>query len=165
MILASDISMSRNIKLKKRKSTSNWLRWHATWITQYISTTRSTVMNKSLRPLCKSDDFQHLTCNCIRHILLLRYKFVFFVVLHFVPILILCTFSGRFFCYLLIFLMPEMDKKKSPSEVQKTQIVALPGQNLSKRQISAQNRSASRCSKTAVHQAMAKYQQDGSCID
>ena len=117
----------------------------------------TTVMNKSLRPLCKSDDFQHLTCNCIRHILLLRYKFVFFVVLHLVPILILCTFSARFLCYLLIFLMLDMDKKKSPSEVQKTQIVALPGRNQSKRQISAQMR----CIKTA----MAKYQQDGSSAD
>ena len=37
-------------------------------------------MNKSLRPLCKSDDFQHLTCDCISHILLLHHKFVFFVV-------------------------------------------------------------------------------------
>ena len=46
-----------------------------------------TVMNKSLRPLCKSDDFQHLACDCISHILLLHHKFVFFVVFHFVPIL------------------------------------------------------------------------------
>ena len=45
-----------------------------------------TVMNKSLRPLCKSDDFQHLACDCISHILLLHHKFVFFVVFHFAPI-------------------------------------------------------------------------------
>ena len=44
-------------------------------------------MNKSLRPLCKSDDFQHLACDCISHILLLHHKFVFFVVFHFAPIL------------------------------------------------------------------------------
>ena len=54
-----------------------------------------------------------------------------------------------------------MGKKKSLSEVQKAQIVALHGQNLSERQISAQMG----CSKTAVHQANAKYQQDGSNTD
>ena len=54
-----------------------------------------------------------------------------------------------------------MGKKKSLSEFQRAQIVALHGQNLSKRQISAQIG----CSKTAVHQAIAKYQQDGSYTD
>ena len=54
-----------------------------------------------------------------------------------------------------------MGKKKSPSEVQRAQIVALHGQNPSERQISTQMR----CSKTAVHQAIAKYQQDGSYIN
>ena len=46
-----------------------------------------------------------------------------------------------------------MGKKKSLSEVQRAQIVALHGQNLSERLISAQMG----CSKTAVHQAIAKY--------
>ena len=54
-----------------------------------------------------------------------------------------------------------MGKEKSLSEVQRTQIVALHGQNLSERQISAQMGR----SKTAVHQAIAKYQQDGSYTD
>ena len=49
-----------------------------------------------------------------------------------------------------------MGKKKSLSEVQRAQIVALHGQNLSERLISAQMG----CSKTAVHQAIAKYQED-----
>ena len=51
-----------------------------------------------------------------------------------------------------------MGKKKCLTEVQRAQIVALHGQNLSERQISAQMG----CSKTAVHQAIAKYQQDDS---
>ena len=51
-----------------------------------------------------------------------------------------------------------MGKKKSLSKVQRAQIVALHGQNLSESQISAQME----CSKTAVHQAIARYQQDGS---
>ena len=54
-----------------------------------------------------------------------------------------------------------MGKKKSLSEVQRAQIVALQGQNLSERLISAQMC----CSKTAVHQAIAKYQEDGSYTD
>ena len=54
-----------------------------------------------------------------------------------------------------------MGKKKSLSEVQRAQIVALHGQNLSERQIFAQMG----CSETAVHQAIAKYQQDGSYTD
>ena len=54
-----------------------------------------------------------------------------------------------------------MGKKKCLSEVQRAQIVALHGQNLFERQISAQMG----CSKTAVHQAIAKYQQDGSYTD
>ena len=54
-----------------------------------------------------------------------------------------------------------MGKKKSLSEVQRAQIIALHGQNLSERQISAQMG----CSKTAVHQAIAKYQQNGSYTD
>ena len=54
-----------------------------------------------------------------------------------------------------------MGKKKSLSEIQRAQIVALHGQNLSERQISAQMG----CSKTAVHQAIAKYQQGGSYAD
>ena len=54
-----------------------------------------------------------------------------------------------------------MGKKKSLSEVHRAQIVALHGQNLSERQISAQMG----CSKTAVHQAIANYQQDGSYTD
>ena len=54
-----------------------------------------------------------------------------------------------------------MGKKKSLSKVQRAQIVALHGQNLSERQISAQMW----CSKTAMPQAIAKYQQDGSYID
>ena len=54
-----------------------------------------------------------------------------------------------------------MGKKKSLSEVQRAQIVALHGQNLSERLISAQMG----CSKTAVHQAIAKYQEDGSYTD
>ena len=54
-----------------------------------------------------------------------------------------------------------MGKKKSLSEVQRDQIIALHGQNLSERQISAQMG----CSKTPVHQAIAKYQQDGSYTD
>ena len=54
-----------------------------------------------------------------------------------------------------------MGKKKSLSKVQRAQIVALQGQNLYKRQIPAQMG----CSKTAVHQAIAKYQQDGSYTD
>ena len=54
-----------------------------------------------------------------------------------------------------------MGKKKSLSEVQRAQIVALHDQNLSERQISAQMG----CSKTAVHQAIAKYQHDGSYTD
>ena len=57
--------------------------------------------------------------------------------------------------------MPKVVKKKSLSEVQRAQIVALHGQNLSERQISAQMG----CSKTAVHQAIAKYQQDGFYTD
>ena len=47
----------------------------------------STVMNKSLRPQCENDDFEHLAYDCITRILLLHHKFVFFVVFHFVPIL------------------------------------------------------------------------------
>ena len=54
-----------------------------------------------------------------------------------------------------------MGKKKSLSEVQRAQIVALNGQNLSERQISVQMG----CSKTAVHQAIAKHQQDGFYTD
>ena len=54
-----------------------------------------------------------------------------------------------------------MGKRNSLSEVQRAQIVALNSQNLSKRQISAQMW----CSKTAVHKAIAKYQQDGSYTD
>ena len=54
-----------------------------------------------------------------------------------------------------------MGKKKSLSEVQRAQIVALHGQNLSERLISAQMG----CSKTSVHQAIAKYQEDGSYTD
>ena len=54
-----------------------------------------------------------------------------------------------------------MGKKKSLSEVQRAQIVALRCQNLSERQISAEME----CSKTAVHQATAKYQQNGSYTD
>ena len=54
-----------------------------------------------------------------------------------------------------------MGRKKSLSEVQRAQIVTLRGQNLSERQISVQMG----CSKTAVHQAIAKYQQDGSYTD
>jgi len=54
-----------------------------------------------------------------------------------------------------------MGKNKSLSEVQWAQIVVLHGQNLSERQISAQMG----CSKTAVHQAIAKYQQYGSYTD
>ena len=54
-----------------------------------------------------------------------------------------------------------MGKKKSLSEVRRAHIVALLGQNLSERQISAQMG----CSKTAVHQAIAKYQEYGSYID
>ena len=54
-----------------------------------------------------------------------------------------------------------MGKKKSLNEVQRDQIVALRGQNLSEKQISAQIG----CSKPAVHQAIAQYQQDGSCTD
>ena len=96
-------------------------------------------MNKSLRPLCKSDDFQHLACDCISHILLLHHKFVFFVVFHFTPILtsvriswlIFLLFTDFFWCL-------KWAKKKSQSEVQRAQIVALHGQNLSERQISAQ---------------------------
>ena len=75
--------------------------------------------------------------------------------------LLLCTIPGRLFCYLLFFLVPKMGKKKSLSEVQRAQIVALHCQNLSERQISAQMG----CSKTAVHQAIAKYQQDDSYTD
>ena len=55
----------------------------------------------------------------------------------------------------------QMGKKKSLSEVHRAQIVALHGQNLSERLISAQIG----CSKTAVHQAIAKYQEDGSYTD
>ena len=55
-----------------------------------------------------------------------------------------------------------MGKKKSLSEVQRAQIVALHEQNLSERLISAQMG----CSKTAVHQAIAiEYQEDGSYTD
>ena len=54
-----------------------------------------------------------------------------------------------------------MGKKKSLTEVQRAQIVVLHGQNLSERQISAQMG----YSKTAVHQAIAKYQQNGSYTD
>ena len=54
-----------------------------------------------------------------------------------------------------------MGKKKSLSVVQSAQKLALYGQNLSERQISAQMR----CTKTAVHQAITEYQQDGSYID
>ena len=54
-----------------------------------------------------------------------------------------------------------MGKKKSLSEVQRAHIVALLGQNLSERKISAQMG----CRKTAVHQAIAKYQQDNSYTD
>ena len=54
-----------------------------------------------------------------------------------------------------------MGKKNSLSEVQRAQIVALHGESLSERQISAQMG----CSKTAVHQAIAKYQQDDFYID
>ena len=54
-----------------------------------------------------------------------------------------------------------MGKKKSLSKVQRAQIVALHDQNLSERQISAQIG----CSKTTVHQAIAKYQQDASFTD
>ena len=114
-----------------------------------------TVTNKSLRPLCKSDDFQHLACDCISHILLLHHKFVFFVVFNFASIL------TSVHIFWLIFLVPKMGKKKSLIKVLRAQIVALHGQNLSERQISAQMR----CSKTAVHQAIAKYQQDGFYTD
>ena len=54
-----------------------------------------------------------------------------------------------------------MSKIKSLSEVQRAQIVALQGKNLSELQISAQMG----CSKTAVHQAIAKYQECGSYTD
>ena len=54
-----------------------------------------------------------------------------------------------------------MGKKKFLSKVQRAQIVALHDQNLSERQISAQMG----CSKTAVHQAIVKYQQHGSYTD
>ena len=54
-----------------------------------------------------------------------------------------------------------MGKKKSLRVFQRASIVALHGQNLSESQISAQTG----CSKTAVHQAIAKYQQDGSRTD
>ena len=57
--------------------------------------------------------------------------------------------------------MPKIGKKKSLSEVQRAQIVALHGQNQSERQVSAQMG----CSKTAVNQAIAKYQQVGSYTD
>ena len=85
-------------------------------------------MNKSLRPLCKSDDFQHLACDGISHILLLHHNFVFFVVFHFAPIL---TSVHIFWLIFLLFtnfvLVPKMGKKKSLSEVQRAQIVALHG--------------------------------------
>ena len=61
---------------------------------ELLSTTSSTVMKKSLRLLCKSDDFQHLACDCISHILLLHHKFVFIVVFHFAPILTSVQFPG-----------------------------------------------------------------------
>ena len=118
-------------------------------------------MNKSIRPLCKSDDFQHLACDCISHILLLHHKFAFFVVFRFVPILTSVHISWLIFLLFTDFLVPKVGKKKSLNEVQRAQIVALHGQNLSERQISAQMG----CSKTAVHQAIAKYQQDGSYAD
>ena len=121
----------------------------------------STVMNKSLRPQCKSDNFKHLACDCISHILLLHHKFVFFVVFHFAPILTSVHNSWSIILLFAVFLVPKMGKKKSLSEVQRAQIVALHGQNLSERQISAQMG----CSKTAVHQAIAKYQQDDSYTD
>ena len=119
-------------------------------------------MNKSLRPLCKSDDFQHLASDCISHILLLHHKLVFFVVFHFAPILTSVHISWLIFLlFTNFFSVPKMGKKKSLSKVQKGQIVALHGQNLSERQISSQMG----CSKTAVHQAIAKYQQDGCYTD
>ena len=118
-------------------------------------------MNKSLRPLCKSDDFQHLACDCISHILLLHHKFVFFVVFYFAPILTSVYISWLIFLLFTDFLVPKMGKKKSLSEVQRAQIVALHGENLSERQISA----PMECSKTAVHHAIAKYQQEGSYTD
>ena len=54
-----------------------------------------------------------------------------------------------------------MGKKKPSNDIQRAQIVALHGLNLCERQISAQMRR----SKTVVHEAIAKYQQDGSYID
>ena len=47
------------------------------------------------------------------------------------------------------------------SEVQRTQTVALPGENLSEKQISA----TIGFNKTAVHQAIAKYGEEGSFTD
>ena len=54
-----------------------------------------------------------------------------------------------------------MGKKKSLSDVQRAQIIALHGQILSELQISPQMRN----SRAAMHQAIAKYQQDGSYTD
>ena len=54
-----------------------------------------------------------------------------------------------------------MGKKKSLNDVQRAQIVALHGLNLCERQTSVQMG----CSKKAVHEAIAKYQQDGSYIN
>ena len=69
-------------------------------------------MNKILRPLCKSDDFQHLASDCISHILLLHHKFVFFVVFHFVPILTSVHISWLIFLLFTdFFLVPKMGKK------------------------------------------------------
>ena len=59
------------------------------------------------------------------------------------------------------FFCAQNGQEKVSKRGSEAQIVALPGQNLSERQISAQMG----CSKTAVHQAIAKYQQDGSYTD
>ena len=67
--------------------------------------------------------------------------FVFFVEFLFRANSYACPhFPVDLFCYLLIFLMPEIGEKKLRSEGQRAQIVALRGQNLSKWPISAQMR-------------------------
>ena len=115
-------------------------------------------MNKSFRPLFKNEDFQYLVCNCISQISLLHHLFVFFTVFHFAPILTFVHISWLIFLLLTSFLWYlKMGKKKTLSEVLRAQIVALHEQNLSERQISPEMG----CNKSAVHQAIAKYQEYG----
>ena len=72
-----------------------------------------TVMNKSLRPPCKSGDFQYLACDYVSHISLLHHEFIFFSVFHFESILASVHNFCFFFCYYLCycFLVKKSERK------------------------------------------------------